>query len=239
MSLNFKSKTVEEKTASERIDCTNLDFVKAIQLDKSVFDTNLTVDRKILYGQFTDNEKNVLFNVVQWLKPKKVVEFSPSQGYTTCVIYAALKVTNTEIEYFDSYEVDPEAYRQAQHNLSTLGFDKVNFVLGDVLEKMNLDRWKDADFIFIDSDHEKSFVQKYVDKFFPLIKKGTWVAIHDVTFVPMNGETEVIVKWLKDNDVANYFFICDLAKLFGVDDNAQNPFNPSATERSSTLWFKV
>lgn len=191
--------------------------------------------------------------MVAWLKPKNIIEFSPSNGYTTLIIAAATTTYASSVEItgglsgnracgfetFETYEFDPKCVQQTKEHIQQAGFaDKIKVVEGDVLETMDLEKLKQCDFFFIDSDHEKSFVQKYVDKFFPLISKGTWVAIHDVCFDPMNGETEVVQDWMKKNNITKYFYVRDLANRFGVSDKVPNPWNPIDMESSTTLWFQ-
>jgi len=220
---------------------TNFNFVEKIGVNPSFFNTNLQIDRMSLYGQFTDREKDFLFNFLRLIKPSKVVEFSPCYGYTTAIAYCALKTENVDIEYFQSYEIDTSCFNATKKVIQVLNYDKAEVILGDVLEKMDLEKLKNCDFLLVDSDHNKEFVQKYVDKFFPLLKKGAWVMVHDVFFEPViNGETEVITKYIKDNDIANYFFLPDLMRKFNIEDNGLNMLsnNPSV-EKTMTLWFQV
>ncbi|MDO8659928.1 MAG: class I SAM-dependent methyltransferase [Candidatus Parcubacteria bacterium] len=242
-----------EEEERNKVFFTNFDFVEnELKLTKDIFENHIDIDRKGFYGQYAENEKCVLFNMVQWLKPKKIVEFSPSEGYTTLTIAAATMgyASSLEVsgglsdnkpcgfESFETYEFDPECVRKSKENLKQFGFDRVQVIEGDVLQTMDLEKLSRCDFFFIDSDHNKTFVEKYVDKFFHLIPKGTWVAVHDVAFDPINGETQVITDWLKKNNREKYFYVRDLANRFGVNDRVPNLWNMKDTETSTTLWWK-
>lgn len=226
-----------EQEEKEKVFFTNFDFVNEIKLTKDIFVPHIEIDRKAFYGQFVDNEKNVLFNMVAWFQPKKIVEFSPSYGYTTAVIAGATS-TYGVFETFETYEFDPKCVEITKNHLKQIGFDRVQVVEGDVLQTMDLEKLQKCDFFFIDSDHDREFVEKYVEKFFHLIPKGIWVAVHDIAFDPPNGETEVIVDWLKKNNRQKYFYVRDLANRFGVNDRNPNPFNTKNSETSTTLWWK-
>lgn len=231
---SIRNLTTEQEEKSKNF-YTNFDFVlNELKLPKEILDSNIQIDRKALYGQFTENEKNVLFNMVQWIKPKRIIEFSPSHGYTTIVIAAA----SPQFESFETYEFDSQCVVRTRQHLKQTGFDRVKVVEGDVLQTMNLDSIRQCDFFFIDSDHDRKFVEKYVDKFFHLIPKGIWVAVHDIAFDPVNGETEVITDWMKKNNITKHFFVRDLANYFGVNDRTPNALNPKNMENSTTLWFK-
>lgn len=245
---NVRNIAAEQKE-KDRVFFTNFDFViNELRLPKEIFDNHVVINRKHFYGQYGENEKNVLFNMVAWLKPKRILEFSPSDGYTTCLIAGACgaegelsrttKIVET-YEEFITHEIDPECIRYTKNHLHAAGFNRVQVVEGDVLQTLDIEKLKKVDFFFIDSDHEKSFVQKYVDKFFDFIRPGAWVAVHDIAFDPINGETEVIVDWLRKNNRKKYFYVRDLANYFGINDHLPNLINDSgAKEYSTTLWFK-
>ena len=250
--FNVRNPAAEAEEKS-KVFFTNFDFVEnELKLTKDIFEQHLHINRKDLYGQYGDNERNVLFNMATWMKPKKIIEFSPSGGYTTLIIAAAtttyangIQVTGglsnnspTGFDFFQTHELDPIAIKETRKNLEVSGFDKVHLVEGDVLQTMDLKKLSECDFFFIDSDHDKEFVEKYVEKFFHLIPIGTWVAIHDVAFDPPNGETQVITDWLKKNNRQKYFYVRDLANRFGVNDRVPNPWNSKNMETSTTLWFR-
>lgn len=228
---------VAEQEEREKVFFTNFDFVNEIKLTKEILEQHIEIDRQSYYGQFTDNERNVLFNMVVWFQPKKIIEFSPSFGYTTITI-AGAATTYGGFETFETYEFDPRCVNATRHHLNKSGFNTVKVVEGDVLEAMDLDKLQKCDFFFIDSDHDRKFVEKYVEKFFHLIPKGIWVAVHDIAFDPPNGETEVITEWLKKNNRQKYFYVRDLANRFGVEDRVLNPLNGKSMENSTTLWWK-
>lgn len=237
--INYSVKTTANEE-DDKIYFTNFDFVKTLNLDLKMFTNSANLNRVAMYGQCTDNETNFLYNFVRKIKPKKVLEFSPSHGYTTANIALALIVEDVDFDYIETYEIDPTCFSHAKNNFKKLGIDdKIKIILGDALKTLNTDKLKECDLFFIDSDHEKEFCQKYVDKFFDLIPKGAWVGIHDISFKPtMNGETEVITKWIKDRGIVDYFYIPDVLKSMNINDNCPNGLNTRNRETSITLWFK-
>jgi predicted O-methyltransferase YrrM len=210
---------------------TNLDFIKKLNLDGSYFVNNCVLPRKLLYGQIDDMEKNFMFNFVRIIKPKIITEYSTSTGYSTIVISNALKSIGLERSFFVSYEIDANLIRAAFNHLNI--FDcLVTLIQGDVLSTMKYDVLKKSDFIHVDSEHDKEFCKKYIEKFFPHIKKEAWVAVHDSQFyddgTPQNGETELIANYIKENNIENYFFIPDLLDMFNIANKEVN----------GTIWFK-
>ena len=238
MSVAYIERTTEEESNKGRF--TNFDFVDSLNLTPEMFKKGSGIDRIALYGQCTDNETNFLYNFVRKIKPKKVLEFSPAYGYTTANICLALKEENVNFDYIETYEIDTNCFFRAKTNFEKLGIEgDISIILGDVLEMLNVSKLKECDLIFIDSDHDKEFCQKYVDKFFDLIPKGTWVGLHDISFNPIiNEETKVVTEWIKSREITNYFYIPDVLKRLNVEDDCPNALNPENRETSITLWFQ-
>lgn len=236
MNIDYKIKNLDEEAEYGKTSFTNFDFVlNELRLGKDIFESHVQIDRNYFIGQFVENEKNVLFNIIQWLKPRKIIEFSPSHGYTTTLTAAAAG----EFETFETYEINPDCVKKTKEHLQATGFGRVEVIEGNVFDKMDLEKLKQCDFLFVDADHSKEFTEKYVNSFFTLLKKGAWVAIHDCVFDPEpNDETQVVVDWLNKNNLKKYFYVRDLANYFRVNDKNANPYNAADTEQSTTLWFK-
>ena len=124
--------------------------------------------------------------MVKKTKPNNILEFSTSWGYSAVVISSATKAANHEPKTFQTYEIDPFAFARAIINLDEYGC-KVNIVLGDVFGRMTIENLNVADFLFVDSDHRKEFCENYVRYFFPHLKSGCFVAVHDICFNPINN----------------------------------------------------
>jgi predicted O-methyltransferase YrrM len=244
MSLNVSVRRSDEEPVGESVPdkfyMTNFEFVDTLGLTPEMFSKSAGLDRVAMYGQCTDNETNFLFNFVRKIKPKKVLEFSPSHGYSTANICMALLVEDVDFDYIETYELDTRAFSSAKNHFKNLSIDQhISLKWGDVLTTLDEEKLKECDLLFVDSDHHKEFCQKYVDKYFDMIPKGAWVGIHDISFTPvMNGETEVVVDWMKSRGIENYFYIPDVLKRMGVNDNCVNALNPANRETSITLWFQ-
>ena len=234
--INYTVK-VEGEPDFRESDFTNYEFVKTLNLSEDDFKDNVNIDRRAMYGQFTDTERSFLYNFVRKIKPNKILEFSPCHGYTTMLIRTALFHEEIKPEYFTTYEIDREYYNNTVKNLKA--FPDVNIIFGDVLQEMDLKRIAECDLLFVNSDHHKEFVERYVDKFFYLLKPGAWVGIHDIAFHPQNGETQVIVQFLKDRSIEKCFYLPDVMNKLGVKDESYNVLGNMNREQSTTMWFQV
>jgi len=211
-----------------------------INVNKSFFDSSIALDRLMLYGQFTDREKDFLYHFVQELKPSSVVEFSSCCGYVTSIIASALRDSNVVSESFDTYEIDLQCYNHTCNNLWMQDFDSVNVVCGDVMKTMNTDSLKRCKFLFVDSDHSKEFAESYVNKFFSLLSNDCYVAVHDIyCSEETNPESLVILNYLKKNNIHEVYYVPEILAQLGIPDDSKNVLRTDKIiERSSLLIFR-
>jgi predicted O-methyltransferase YrrM len=194
----------------------------------------------VLYGQFSDRERDLLYNFIRELKPKKIVEFSPAQGYSTSIIASALRDENVPVESFETYEMDEHCACVTEQNLYFQDFEYIKVIHGDVLETMNLKSIEQCDFLFIDSEHCGEFVRKYVDKFFSHIPQGIYVMVHDIRVrngEPCNEESEIILNYIHDNGITEYFHILDKLRDLNLTDDGTNPLSGRNELEHSTLFI--
>jgi len=213
---------------------TNMDFVKQIGIDESFFVEKFFANDT----QMSNTERIFLYNFVQKIKPQKIMEFSCAWGYSTLNIAKALIDSNIKPHFFETHEIDKERIIKAKELFEKNNINFVNFKEGDVFETLDKDKLKEVDFLFIDSDHEFAFANRYIVEFLPLLKKGTWVGIHDIRVHNnfLNGETICVEKYIRESGIKEYFHIVDLLKEFKLTVKL-NTFEHCA--RNSLFFFKV
>lgn len=216
----YKVENEDLQRAFYDMEFTNIDFVKKIGLDETFFEDKfsiLQIDDVPNYIQQMDrNEKIFLYNFIQKILPQKILEYSCHKGYSTTFISKALISANIKPDFFETHEINPNFAKEAEYTLYNNDIDFVKVKTGDVFDTLDREKLKEADFVFVDSDHSKEFAERYVKEFFPLIKKGCWVGVHDMRFHPnyINGETLMVQKYLTDNNIVEYFYVSDLLKIY-------------------------
>ena len=213
---------------------TNIEYVeKNYDVFKNLFRaTNYGVSG----GQLDDIERQFLHYFVEFIKPKKIIEFSCAAGCSTVTISKALKMQNIVPDYFETHDIDPKCTEATKALLDGNDIKFVNIKLGDVFETMNYENLKNADFVFIDSDHRKEFCEKYAKEILPLIKSNAWVAVHDIVLRPApntNDESQIIKKFVLDNNIEEFFHIADAMAILGIP----NDFRP--WQKNTMFFFKV
>tara|TARA_X000000368_G_scaffold321861_1_gene258982 strand:+ start:125 stop:958 length:834 start_codon:yes stop_codon:yes gene_type:complete len=163
------------------------------------------------HPQFADTEAEITMLLLLEFKPKKVVEFSPCNGWSTALILDTLNHNNNNalLQSFDVHDI-------CLQNIEVPNNVKWEFIKNDVkLEYSNMIK-NEIDYLFIDSDHSEDFAKYYVNNLLtPLLsqtkqlKKQIVVSVHDVFhWCNNNGkasiEGKVVIDWLNNNNIS-YF----------------------------------
>jgi len=202
------------------INFTNIDFVNKFGITKNMFDEKFLVQGGAKYltnwDTMADADRVFLYNFIQKIKPEKVIEFSSCNGHSTVTIAKALLDINKEPVFFETHELEQKYANNTDLLLYDYDIDFVTVNQGDVLETMDRDKLKEVDFLFVDSDHSKEFTERYIEDFFPLLKKGCWVGVHDMRFHPdyLTDETSLVKSYIEDSNIKEYFHVADLLKMF-------------------------
>jgi predicted O-methyltransferase YrrM len=135
-------------------------------------------------GQYDWFSGVLLYCLIRYTKPARVIEVSTSSGYSTIFSATALKDNNFGKLY--TFELSPIAAKAALNNFKRFGVSKiVDMFVGDALKNiklLNLIRAKNKgkEIIFLDSEHTEEFVKKII----PLLLKNTNTEslfhIHDI-----------------------------------------------------------
>ncbi len=109
----------------------------------------------VTQGQYDWLSGQLLYCLIRYLKPKRIMEISTSSGYATMFMALALKKNKGGIIF--SYEIDPKAAKSASRNFVDYQVDDfVKLHVGDV-KKTSLSAPKDFDLYFLDSLHTYDF----------------------------------------------------------------------------------
>lgn len=147
-----------------------------------------------LCPQLDDVEAEITYLLMRELRPRNVVEVSPSAGWSSSWLLHALK-DNGSGRLF-SFDMIDDSCRILPSELTQ---GRWKFIRGDVRRALNQFPER-IDYLFMDSDHSEEFAMWYVGQMFPKLQPGALVSIHDVfhTSDPCGHDKEggVIVEWL-------------------------------------------
>lgn len=143
-----------------------------------------------IHHQFTPSLARILFEHAQALSAgAAILEIGPYKGYTTCALAYGCLGTDKHIWTIDTFRGNP-SNTELQDGASYLGEFMRNIVsrgLEDYItplvgwsEEFYL-RWsRPLDLLFIDGGHSHEVVQGDLDSFFPYLKPGGYLFMHDV-----------------------------------------------------------
>jgi predicted O-methyltransferase YrrM len=180
-------------------------------LPEPVVETLRGLDRRVrstsptLRPSFDDVEAEVTYLLIRTARPERVVEISPSGGWSSLWLLSALRDNRTGQLY--SYDLVDDATMNIP---APLREKRWTFVQGDVRRAVPA-LPRPIDYLFIDSDHSAEFADWYVRDVFPLLSPNAIVSVDDVFRGPRDwpkefGEGRRVLQWLSRNEVAYLSF---------------------------------
>lgn len=122
---------------------------------------------------FDTFETEMLYSVTRGLKPKKIIEIGPNNGFTSSIMIRAIKANNTPCQLISFDLID---------NSKNLDFEETQIsrklIVGDARDFIS-EYLENVDFLFIDADHRYPFGEWYCKSIFTKLKPGTIIWIHD------------------------------------------------------------
>ncbi len=142
-----------KKAASEYAHETNeLCFLPENRLNEKIF---------ITQGQYDWLSGQLLYCLIRYLKPKRILEISPSSGYSTMFMALALKKNKGGLIF--SYELDLKAAKSAATNFNNYQVnDFVKLHIGDA-QQTSIVAPDDFNLYFLDSLHTNTFARWFIE----------------------------------------------------------------------------
>ncbi len=119
----------------------------------------------------------VLFRLVEYFRPKEILELGTSLGLSAAYMASANKASN-----ITTLEGDSNILSIAQQVHHGLNLDNINTILGPFNQTLNatLAQIPQVDLAFIDGHHEKEATLRYYDAISPHLHKDSLVIIDDI-----------------------------------------------------------
>lgn len=147
-----------------------LEYLPRLRYDRGVFPT---------LGQYDWGSGQVLYSLVRHVRPKVIIEFSTSSGYSTTFTAAALARNGRGVLH--SVDLDATALAAAGQWLSNQRLDRVvNLHLGDCRNIVPRLLRHDVDLLFVDSLHSFDIANWYLGAIVPKLRPDVLVHVHDV-----------------------------------------------------------
>ncbi len=123
-------------------------------------------------------EGQLLFRLVECLKPQKVLELGTSLGITTA--YLAHGTTGQ----ITTLEGSEEIQKIAKDTVSRLKLQNVDFVLGNIDETLKcvLEEMKHVDFAFIDANHTEEATIRYFEQIMAYCGEKSVIVLDDIYY---------------------------------------------------------
>ena len=142
---------------------------------KDLFNPQELVGKKIeKSGHYSTDDSIVLYSVIRFLKPSKILEMSPETGWTTLIMLEAIRDEEFKCDII-SYDLKEESN---QFNVNEEYASRI-FVKGNIKNTFKVNDIKECNFILMDADHHKDFAEWYSENVLFHLKKNAVIFIHD------------------------------------------------------------
>ena len=133
----------------------------------------------------------LLYRIVEFYKPKKILELGTSFGISTC--YLAKGNTNSQIQTFEGC---PSTAKIAQQNFKQLEIQNTDIIVGDFKKTLAKNINTDIDLAFVDGNHNK---QSTIEYFEVILKKSNNKTILVFDDIHWSGEMEQAWRYIKES----------------------------------------
>ena len=113
-------------------------------------------------GQYDWFSGQVLYCLVRYLQPRRILEISTASGYATMFMALALKQNNWG--RIDTHEINPKAARSAEQLFAEHDLNRyINLIVGDA-RKTSINSPSDYSIYFLDSIHTEEFARWFIEQ---------------------------------------------------------------------------
>lgn len=133
----------------------------------------------------------LLYRIVEFYKPKKILELGTSFGISTC--YLAKGNTNSQIQTFEGC---PSTAKIAQQNFKQLEIKNTDIIVGDFKNTLAKNINTDIDLAFVDGNHNK---QSTIEYFEVILKKSNNKTILVFDDIHWSSEMEQAWRYIKES----------------------------------------
>lgn len=133
--------------------------VKDFGAGSKVMKSNLRLIKDIAkHSAINDKFGELLFKIIEYYKPKTIVELGTSLGLGT--LYLAMPNSKAKVY---TIEGCPETAKQANKNFKELNINNINQIVGNINEELPnlLQTIEKLDFVYFDGNHQKEATLNY------------------------------------------------------------------------------
>lgn len=135
-------------------------------------------------GQYDWLSGQILYCLIRYLQPARVIEISASSGYSS--LFSALALKANGVGRLETFELSPKVAAAAKTNFDRFGVTQVvRLHVGDAHQtiKSLLAECKgsrEKEILFLDSEHTEGFARFYLDAFLPDTHPESLFHMHDI-----------------------------------------------------------
>jgi len=131
-----------------------------------------------------------------------LVELGCYLGRSTSILLQAAKVWGASVVSVDAFSEMPNDRTRAtpdkwKNNLKSIGLSPSELIVKTTDEAVK--NWtREISLLFIDANHELSYVVRDLENWTPFVKVGGIVALHDMFYLSITGVATAVAQWWQE-----------------------------------------
>ena len=158
----------------------------------------------------------LLYRIVEFYKPKKILELGTSFGISTC--YLAKGNNNSQLQTFEGC---PSTAKIAQQNFKQLEIKNTDIIVGDFKKTLAKNINTDIDLAFVDGNHNKQSTIEYFEIILKKSNNRTILVFDDIHWSSEMEQAWKHIKKSKKTTVTIDLFFIGIVFLDGYLKNKQ------------------
>lgn len=138
-----------------------------------------SVSQLASHSAITTKKAQLLFRLVEYFKPKTILELGTSLGVST--LFMALAADNSEAQII-TFEGCPQIAEKAKENFEELEQENIEIIVGNIDETLpkNLPALPSLDFVFLDANHRYQPTLDYFNQILEKCHTNTIIILDDI-----------------------------------------------------------
>lgn len=131
------------------------------------------------HSAITTKKAQLLFRLVEYFKPKTILELGTSLGLSTLFMALASDSSETQIITFEGC---PQIAEKAKENFEELEQDNIEIIIGNIDETLSktLPSLSSLDFVFLDANHRYEPTLNYFNQILKKCHNNTIIILDDI-----------------------------------------------------------
>jgi predicted O-methyltransferase YrrM len=213
---------LRQELISDRNELEITDFGAGSKHATSKNSNKKSVSQLARHSAITTKKAQLLFRLVEYFKPKTILELGTSLGIST--LFMSLATDNSETQII-TFEGCPQIAEKAKENFEELEQENIEIIVGNIDQTLpkNLPSLLSLDFVFLDANHRYEPTINYFNQILEKCHNETIIILDDIHW--STGMEKAWKEIIKNEKVTVSIDLFQLGLIFLRKEQPKQHFN--------------